>query len=712
VNGFSRHVAELLWRYRFALSGLVIVVSLLALPGVARLGVSNSLDVWYPRDDPELISYRDFQDTFGSDEIIVVAVRGDVDFSLEEGADIVGELTDQLLDIEGVASVASLVTVPQSLADARGRLLSGDGRTTALIVQTLIGPDIEARRHQMLLEIREAVGGLGLESHLGGFGVVFDGLNEASTTGAAALITSAHLLMIVLLSLLFRKLMPVLLTLLAVGAATTWTMSLYAATGHQLNMVTMVLPTLVLVIGIADCLHLLRSVAAQDPALDRKTRVVSGIEAVIGPCFLMSVTTAAGFLGLTASGLPVVQQLGWFGAVGMLAAFVTSVSLLTAGLTWQVFEPAGQASGLNRLAAKLFDVGAQRPLATVSAFGLLTLISIYGIFQLRSDTDSIGYLRKSHVVRQDSDFIEAEIGPYVPVEFTVAASDDILRDEFLDAVWAWQTAATDLPEIGWSWSLISALSVDSAGTPSSIGQAELRGRFERLRNFSPVTARAMIAGTNELRISFGAPIMSARSLQSLIGRIDALAELPPELTLRPAGYSPLYTRIVDEIVSSQLNGFGAAIVLIVALIGLAMRSWRRTLLAVPANGMPVLATLGLMGLTGIPLDVASATIASVILGLVVDDTVHLLKPYPAGSTFESMRMAVRRTGGTLIMTTCVLASGFLVLGLAEIRSIAWFGVLTSFAVLVAILADLMLLPALTRLRPASGETVPVDFHTP
>ena len=706
MNDLSLRAAQALWRLRFALAGIALVATLIAFQGLASLGVSNSLDVWYPEDDPELLNYQAFQETYGSDEIIVVAVSGAVDFATQEGTDVVAELTDRLLDLDGVATVTSLVTVPESLATARGRLLSADRRTTALVVQTLIGPQIEARRHQLFLDIRSEVGALGLAAHLGGYGVVFDGLNEASTTGAASLIASAHIVMVILLTLLFRRLLPVLLTLLAVGVATTWTMSLYAVTGHQLNMVTMVLPTLVLVIGIADCLHVLRSVAAQDPALDRQAQVTRGIAAIIGPCFLMSVTTAAGFLGLTASGLPVVQQLGWFGAVGMLAAFVAAMTLLPAGLTWRRFEPVRSASTLDRAAVRLFDLGAARPRLTVAAFGVLMAISIFGVFQLNSDTDSIGYMRKSHVVRQDSDFIEAEIGPYVPIEFTVTAPGNILEDDYLDAIWAWQRSATELPEIGWSWSLLSALSVDASAMPSAIGEDNLRVALTRMRRFSPVTAGAMIAGDNELRVSFGAPIMSARSVSALIDRIVAEATLPEDLVIRPAGYSPLYTRIVDEIVTSQVNGFAAAIVLIVALIGLAMRSWRRTLLALPANALPVLFTLGLMGLTGIPLDVASATIASVILGLVVDDTVHLLKPYPAASTFESMRIAAGKAGGTLVMTTCVLAAGFLVLGMAEIRSIAWFGVLTSFAVLAAILGDLLLLPALSRLGKAAGEHIP------
>jgi predicted RND superfamily exporter protein len=511
--------------------------------------------------------------------------------------------------------------------------------------------------------------------------------------------------MALLLLFFFRRPLPVLLTLVAVGIATLWTMGLYAAFGHQLNMVTMVLPTLVLVIGIADCMHILRSVAGIDRDLDQEQRVTQGLAAVIGPCFLMTITTAAGFLGLATSGLPVVQQLGWFGAGGVIAAFVTSVVLTTTGLTWQRFEPVRPVSRLDTVAKKLFAAGSSRPRVTVGIYLILGVVAAYGITQLNSDTDSIGYMKKSHVVRQDSDFIEAEIGAYVPIEFTVTATGHLFTPENLDAVWAWQNRAMQIDAIGWSWSLISAFDLPGGSLPSDVGIETLRERLDRMRRFSPATIRAMIFGESELRVSFGAPILSARAVQALIDDISADAAFPDGLVLRPAGYSPLYTRIVDEIVTSQLRGFASAIIMIVILLGIAMRSWRRVLLALPANAVPVALTLGLMGLTGIPLDVASATIASVILGLVVDDTVHLLRPHRPAGMHESLSIAAGRSGGTLVMTSLVLAAGFLVLGLAEIRSIAWFGVLTSFAVIVAIIGDLTLLPALSRLGlavPAAG----------
>jgi predicted RND superfamily exporter protein len=693
----ANNASQFIWRWRFQLAALCLLCSVLAASQLSSLAVSNSLEIWYPEDDPELLNYRQFQQTYGNDEIVVAAVSLEDGFATDAGTDLIGELTDLLLDVDGVATVTSLVTVPQSLAEARGRLLSDDGKTTAIVLQMMSGEEFELRRHRILGDIEDTIDSYGMESRLAGYGVVFDALNEESTTGTTTLLLYAHGLMIVLLAIFFRRPWPVVLTLLAVANATLWTMGLYVVFGQKLSMITMVLPTLVLVIGIADCVHLLRSVARQDQSLVQEERVIKGLAAVIGPCLLTSVTTAAGFMALTTSGLPVVQALGWFGGVGMMAAYFASMIICTAGLSWRGAEPKTAISRLDGIATNLFDTATRSPRAIIALFALASLVAIVGLNQLETDTNSIGYLKKSHSVRQDSDFIEANLGPYVPVEFTVTAREDILLGNKLDAIQQWQLEVTQMESVGWSWSLIDALGVRRNERPSSLTTDTLRRRLERIRQFSPVTTGAMLAADNQLRVSFGAPIMSAGSVRILIDDIVDTANLPPDLELKAAGYSPLYTRIVDELVWSQVRGFSAAIALIVLLLGAAMRSWRRILLALPANAVPVGLTLGVMGLTGIPLDVASATIATVILGLVVDDTVHMLKPTPGSGINESMRIAADRAGGTLLMTSIVLALGFLVLGLAEIRSVSWFGVLTSFAMIGAILTDLLLLPALSRL---------------
>jgi hypothetical protein len=700
VKKFWRNTAEFIWHWRFLLAAICIALAGIAGMQLKALTVSNTLEIWYPEDDPELIQYREFQAQYGNDEVVIAAVTRDAGFDHEDGDQLLEELTDSLFDIDGVATVSSRVTVPLSLRDARDRLLSEDGRTTVLIVQMMAGTDIEAQRHRILEDIKATFADFDLPYHLAGYGVIYDALNEESTVGATTLIISAHALMILLLWIFFRKPVPVAVTMLAVGVAIIWTMGIYVALDRQLNMVTMALPTLVLVIGIADSVHLLRAVAAESKDLPHAERIIGALASMLPPCFITSVTTAAGFLALTTSSLPIVRQLGLFGAIGMLCAFVASFVLLTAALSWQASEPKADEGRADRIAVRLSRVGLRHPGRTISAFVVAAALFLFGVTQVVVDTDSYGYLKKDHVIHRDSQFIQDTMGPFVPVDFIVTAPAGVLSPKVLDSVQAWQVKVLSEDGIGWSWSLLDALGIAHDTAPSSLPADELGIKLDRIRRFSPVTIRSMIAGDTQLRVSFGTEVMSARTVQDLMVRVQAYADFPDGVELKPTGYTPLYTRIVDEIVSSQIRGFATALALIVILLGLAMRSIRRVALAIPANLFPVLLTLGLMGLTGIPLDVATATIATVILGLVVDDTVHILRP-PSGRTdvslSESLGESCRKSGGTLLITSVILALGFLVLGMAEIRSIAWFGLLSSFATAVAIITDLMLLPALARL---------------
>jgi len=705
VKSFWRTRAEFIWQRRFALTAICIAITAVAGSQLGMLTVSNTLEIWYPQDDPELIQYREFQEQYGNDELVIVAVTSEAGFDHEEGDYLLEELTDRLFDIDGVASVSSRITVPQSLRDARDRLLSDDGKTSVVVVQMMAGPEIEAQRHQIIGNIKAIVETFDLPYHLGGYGVIYDVLNEESTVGAANLIITAHALMILLLSFFFRKPLPVFVTLLAVGAATTWTMGLYVALGRQLNMVTMALPTLVLVIGIANCVHLLRHVARQPRDLPHAERVIRALEAMLAPCFMTSVTTAVGFLALTTSSLPIVQHLGLFGAIGMMSAFLAAFVFVTAALSWTATEPKIEDRHFDRVAFKLSRAGAAHPVRTIVAFAIAASVFLLGLSLLVVDTDSYAYLKKGHVINRDSEFIQDTMGPYAPVDFVVTAPEKILSADVLDSLQAWQIKVESEERIEWSWSLLDALGVDRTVLPSSLPEDDLQSRLERIRRFSPLTIASMIAGNEQLRISFGAEVMSARTVQALMDRIQDYAKFPEGVELRPAGYTPLYTRIVDEIVSSQLKGFATALAIIVILLGIGMRSYRRVALAVPANLFPVILTLGLMGIIGIPLDVATATIATVILGLVVDDTVHILRPSSTAADVrlsDSLLSSSRKSGGTLLITSLILSLGFLVLGLAEIRSIAWFGILTSFAMAVAIITDLMLLPALAGLADIGG----------
>lgn len=170
-----------------------------------------------------------------------------------------------------------------------------------------------------------------------------------------------------------------------------------------------------------------------------------------------------------------------------------------------------------------------------------------------------------------------------------------------------------------------------------------------------------------------------------------------------SGYLPLYLRIVDYVVSGTVWGLAVSAVIVFAMVWLLLRSLPLTLAAVPTGVFPVALVFGVMGWTGIPLDIATATIGAIVLGITVDDTIHFLFRYReerrAGRPREdAVTETYRQAGRPIVFATLVLALGFAVLATSGSKSIAYFGIVSSLAIVGAMLADLFLLPVLLLLR--------------
>ena len=165
------------------------------------------------------------------------------------------------------------------------------------------------------------------------------------------------------------------------------------------------------------------------------------------------------------------------------------------------------------------------------------------------------------------------------------------------------------------------------------------------------------------------------------------------------GLVPFFLKIDQYVVRSQINSFGVALLTTLLLLSALSQSWRLGLLAMAANVLPVLLILGLMGWSGIPLDISTVMIASIAIGIVVDDTIHFLYRYrretQAGeAAMEGIKRAFDAVGPPILIISIVLSGGFFVMALSNFAPTSYFGLLSGLTVLVAILGDLILLPAL------------------
>jgi predicted RND superfamily exporter protein len=735
-------IIGVVWDFRHAFLLLCAVLCVLAGWAATSVGVDNAVEIWFVDDDPALVAYQEFQDTFGNDEVVVLAFEDPSGILDDQGIALLRAAGEAAVAVDGIAEVVSLATVqdiraendwlevgplvpdgPVTDALARriladpllvGKLVNSDGTVALIFTRMEAMGDIDARRDAILAELWTAVDTVSTDYRAAGIGVIYAALNQLSTVDSAVFIVASYGLIVVLLGLFFRRLGPLVITMVAVGVAAIWLMGVYGAAGRNINMVTMVMPTLVLLIAISDCVHILVHVARQPKVAgeSRRDRVVRGVGFMFWPCLFNTLTTATGFAALATAPMRVVRDLGLFSAVGLVGAFLATIVICTWGLAYERVEPRVIRNGLlQRGVDRLAHIGLSHKETVLALTGVFTLLAALGVSRIEVDTYSIDFLLEDHPVRLASEHIEQTFGPYTPLEFVVEAPGEALSPQVLRAVDAWQEKAQLDARVGWSRSVVGVvkkLEQVLGGGPAQVPEDADRIEQALLMygSGSDSDLDDLVDGADRLRVTFGITMQSARGIAATVETLVGLAGMPQGVTVTPAGYLPLYTRIMDYIVRSQITSFGLAFGVVFALIAILFRSVRLAALAVPANLLPVLVTLGAMGLLGVRLDVATVTIAAVVMGLVVDDTVqflyrlrHELRLTPDDPE-AGVRAAVGSVGRSLAITTVVLCLGFSVLGLAQIKSVIWFGLLISLAMGTALVADLLVLPALIALlRP-------------
>ena len=754
ADSWSHRLAAQLYARRWlALAGVVLFTLLAAVPAL-QVRVDTAVQHWFTEGDPALEAYRDFQVTYGNDEVVLIGLRRTDGLLTADGLSLLRTATERVRRVDGVASVRSLATQsrvqtsfagPQLMplmgegtisgqqaqalrsyvrADSSyARLVSADGTMAAIYARMERNAAIDGERGRILDTIRDRLAPLDASVHLAGTGVILNAISEATTQDMFVFIGVSGIAIFLLLWVYFRRTIPVAVTLAVVGATTVCLMGIYELAGRDINMVTLVMPTLVLVVCTANCVHVLVYASNLPDGLSQRERVVQTVGTLATPCGLTTLTTAAGFASLTTSSMPVIRDLGLFSAVGVLAGLVVTLVACAPVIAYESALPDRPTNSLlQRTTDGVVDFGLRRWGMGLLATGLLVGWAVVGVPRISVDTNHFDYLFYDHPVRKDARLIERTLGPYTPLEFIVrpdssaphSASPSVnpvdhqqssalglLRPDLLSAIAHWQRHALGTDAVHWHQSPVDDLRRLHAALPGGTPTVpESRNRLQGLvqlgSNQLPYL-NDLRAHPDQLRVTFGVPTQSADGVRRAIDTVQAVAPLPDDVTVRATGFLPLYVRMMSLLTDSLVHSFGLALLVILGMIGLLFRSVQAALLSLIPNVLPVLFTLGLMGWSGIPLNVATMTIAAVVFGLVVDDTIHLFRHYVVAretkAPVPAIRESAHQTGRRMAITTSVLAVGFLVLCFAQIKSIVWVGLLSAVAIVVALAADLLVLPA-------------------
>jgi len=522
----------------------------------------------------------------------------------------------------------------------------------------------------------------------------------------------------------FRSFVGVLAPTIVVQLSVLFSVAFIVVVGWQLDLSFSSMPTLLTAIGVAHSVHILSEFRGRFVELgDRREALVATLYLVGTPCLLTSVTTAVGFASMSFVPIKSIAHMGVYSAFGVMAAFLLSLTLLMAMLSFGRRTPRDLDAQLQRVDAKggrFLHVGLaatagfvlRRRVPILLAFAGVFVFSLSGIGRLRVDANWLDDFSDETPLKVSTLRIDEVMGGVTNLVllFDGGRPDAVKEPVVLSDVARVQQWANQQSLVRKTYSIVDIIKdlnqTFHADDPEFHRLPETRdliaqylilyesaGGAEADEYVSSDYQRARL----ELRLRAD---MTSKTAELVRALEEELAAHPLEAsTMSKTGIGALWLKLLDFIVTSQIQGFAIAFSVIALLMCLLFRSIRIGLISMVPNLSPVLLTLGVMGWLEIPLDYNKASIAAVAMGIAVDDTIHLVSRYRhefrlCGDYREALRASLLDVGRAVLITSIALVAGFLVLLVSVLASQGTQGLLLATTIVTALVADFLLMPAL------------------
>ncbi|MFV0443493.1 MAG: efflux RND transporter permease subunit [Planctomycetaceae bacterium] len=742
----------------WVLAGLLFSLPVIA-SSLRSLRMDNDVNQWLPSDDPQMQILEWFGQEFGHEDYVLASWDGCElgDPRIDTFVRLLSPPDGTDVQPEGNAGILR-VTTPQQLLDEmrrngvseeKGRqrlsgvLLGLDSRPLAAL--SLQVDERQASARQIIGRIREAAKLAGVDEtalHLGGGLVARVELDRSVATSnwnPSAPWWLPHerspmgmsIVLGVVFALLLLRSVRLTVMVLAVSAYTAvFSMALIPWCGSSLNMVLVVLPTLLMVLTLSGAIHM-ANYWKHAAAEDRATAVSKAIRMAAQPCFLAVITTAIGMITLVTSPLKPVRDFGIFSAIGvMLSLGMVLWGLPTLLLLWPPKEIKLSTSGSNFWA----DLG--RWLARNKTWAgwtcvLVTFGATAGLYYFQTETKIIRFFPDNSALVQDYKFLEHNLAGINPIN-VVLAFDAEARERLdvlgrLELVRRVEQSLREHPEISGALSLADFR--PTLELPPKDAPFVAKARYQRTLHDMRKHIEDDFANSRTLAQTVDYPISitvdgetfrvrnadevwrvkaSVRALTDadyapLIADVEArtakVLQGEPGVTRVVTGMVPLFLRTQEALLTSLIQSFGLAFLLIQIILVILLRGIRAGTLAMLPNVFPVTLVFGLIAWCGMAVDIGSMVTASVALGIAIDGTVHLLTWFEDGlrkgmSRSEAIAQSLGHCGPAMWHTTVIICSGLLCLMGADLLLVSRFGWLMAALVFAALIGDVIYLPTL------------------
>ena len=715
--------------------------------GQVQLSIDSSVESLLPTDNPERALLNRSRALFGDADPVLVAVAIPQGIYTAGGMREIATLQQRFAQIDGVSSVASLASVPsmqssedmldldsftqlaardpaqipqlKALVDGnplyRHALVSVDGTTCAFALlmkdtrpETWLTDDYDG-------QIRRAVAATvpGGQVWITGTQVIRAATSAALRDTLRYTVPTVFFLVAILLTIVFRSVRVTLAALASVAIALVWTLATSVLLHLPLNLVTAIVPPLVITIGLSYTVHLLSAfiIAQRNEALHTRRERIAWVISRIAPGMALSAfTTIAGFLALLLNPLPAITQFAVLASLGTAYMGLLTLCFLPVAaqlLGPKAYKPLRTEILFARVAAWLavFDTRHRRKIIAVAI--VLIPVDLWFASHIRTGTDFIQAFDSDAPVRMDFERINRLFDGANSISILIDSpiDDGLGQPEAIDAVRQLDNWLRQQPEVGAAYSYVDLLEVIRRGlstpddavpfpnSPAAVKQfLTLGGGDQAQRLIDNPLKHALIT----VRIK----VDGSRPIGQLLQRIDThLQALPEPLHAQSTGTTVLSTHAVNAIASGHLLSILIATTTIWALLSVMFMSMRAALIATIPNLIPVAVYFGTLGLLGIGLNPTTSLIACIVLGIAVNDTVHFLARFNSdarelGDETKALRSALIAVLRPISLATLALCIGFLVFTGSKLHNQAQFGALAAFTLAMAWIADMTLTPAL------------------
>jgi predicted RND superfamily exporter protein len=753
-------LSSIILKNRLALLIITVLVTIFMAYKAKDIEMTYDFVKVVPENDPDFLYFKDFKKTFGEDgNIMVIGIQDRSVFKDPVKFKEYQQLTAKIAKVEGVNEVVSLPTMKRLVKDTSEQKfvlealfksevsskkeldsllqlakdtkfyegLIWNEKTSALLIAVTIEREYlnSARRVEVVNNIltlsNQFSNQYNVKAHYAGLPYV-RAIMMGQVQGELKLFLALAILVTsIILFFFFRSFFAVFFTFFVISILVIWTLGTIALLGYKVTLLTGILPALIIVISIPNCIYMYNKYHQEYKRHGNKIKGVSRIIQKVGfLTFMTNANTAVGFFVLYFTDIAILEEFGMVAGIISIATFFITLVVIPALLLYLPDPSEKQLMHLDFILLKkinlLLEYIVIRHRAMIYILTIIMLgFSVYGIYKIRAVSYMVDDLPESSNVKTDLGFFEKNFNGVMPLEIIVdlGKKNAVMKTSSLEKIQEFDEYLRTVDHVSPPLSILNIVKALRQafynGDPEYYSLPSTR-EYPFLKKYTPKGSgsdglvKSFIDSTQQkVRITAKVADLGTTRMNELVTQINSKAQeifKGTDIKVTTTGTTLLFLKGNQYLINDLTQSLVFAFILISIMMALIFANLKMILISLVPNIIPMLLTAGIMGIFNIPLKPSTALIFSISFGISIDSTIHYLAKFKQdlfkfnGNVLQAVTHSLEESGVSIIYTSIVLFCGFIIFAWSDFGGTIALGVLTSLTLFFSMFTNLLILPSL------------------